>query len=249
MVMADMEQPRKTFVLTRGLYNKPSGDEVHSRLPEFLTHAEQSGTANRLTLARWLVSDNNPLTARVTVNRFWQQLFGIGLVKTTEDFGSQGEIPVHRELLDWLAAEFRESGWDVKHLIKLMVTSHTYRQSSKISGDAYERDPDNRFLARGARYRMPSWMLRDQALAVSGLLSTVDHGPPSIRTNPRVFGKRLHSETCGTSRIRARNFIAAVSTLFGAGSSRQRCSSIAPQGKPARSRPVARILRCMPCRH
>ena len=125
---------------------------------------------------------NHPLTARVTVNRFWQMLFGVGLVKTTENFGVQTEYPRYPELLDWLAAEFLESGWDVKGLIRAIVTSETYRRSSTISSFAeYERDPENRYLARGSRFRMPSWMIRDQALAVSGLL------------NPQMGGKAVYS--------------------------------------------------------
>jgi len=133
--------------------------------------------ADRLTMAQWLVSRNNPLTARVMVNRLWEQLFGIGLVRTSEEFGSQGELPFHPELLDWLAAEFMDSGWDVKHMLTLMVSSRAYRQSSKVATDLQERDPDNRLLARGPRFRPTGEMLRDQALAVSGLLSPKMYGP------------------------------------------------------------------------
>ena len=132
MVMADMPTPRKTFMLDRGLYNKP-GEEVFSGVPASLPPLAGGAPQNRLGLAQWLVSADQPLTARVTVNRFWQQLFGVGLVKTTEDFGVQGEMPKHLELLDWLAADFRESGWNVKGLIRRIVTSHAYRQSSKVS--------------------------------------------------------------------------------------------------------------------
>src|SRR5262249_9481409 len=131
MVMEDMPQPRKTFLLSRGQYNKPSA-EVTAAVPAKLPPLPPGAPANRLGLARWLVSAENPLTARVTVNRFWQQFFGVGLVKTAEDFGVQAEIPKHGELLDWLAAEFRDGGWDVKALVRLIVTSHTYRQSSKL---------------------------------------------------------------------------------------------------------------------
>ena len=155
-----------------------------------LFRSQTQSPTNRLDLARWLVSPENPLAARVTVNRFWQQFFGVGLVKTTEDFGVQGEKPSHPELLDWLATEFIRTGWDVKQLVRTIVTSATYRQSSKDSPVAaevrrrtstetlYQLDPDNRLLARGPRYRMPSWMLRDQALAASGLLVEKLGGPP-----------------------------------------------------------------------
>ncbi len=169
MVMQDQPQPRKTFLLERGLYNQP-GPEVTADVPAVLPRMAADLPANRLGLARWLVSAEQPLTPRVTVNRFWQQLFGIGLVKTTEDFGVQGEMPLQLDLLDYLAAEFRSSGWNVKALVRLIVTSHTYRQSSKLTPALAEHDPANRLLARGPRFRMPSWMLRDQALAASGLL-------------------------------------------------------------------------------
>ncbi len=246
MVMADMKERRKTFVLTRGLYNKPTDVEVASRLPGFLpgrtnvqdlqgTGPADQQSANRLTLARWLVADDNPLTARVTVNRFWQQVFGIGLVKTTEDFGTQGETPVHMDLLNWLAAEFRESGWDVKHLMRLIVTSHTYRQSSKVTGQqAYEQDPENRYLSRGARYRMPSWMLRDQALAVSGLLSPTAGGPAVNTYQPEgvweeaSFGKKTYKHDSGEKLYRRslytfwRRIIAP--TMFFDSASRQTCT-------------------------
>jgi hypothetical protein len=177
MVMEDRPSARETFVLARGLYNSP-GERVAPGVPARLPKLPAEAPANRLALARWLVSPQNPLTARVTVNRMWQTLFGVGLVKTTEDFGLQGERPVHPDLLDWLAAEFMASGWNVKHLQRLMVTSATYRQSSKVTPILLQRDPDNRLLARAPRYRLPSWMLRDQALAVSGLLVEKVGGPP-----------------------------------------------------------------------
>ena len=234
MVMEDMKTPRSSFVLERGLYNKP-GDEVARAFPKFLPQPKPSASQNnRLDLARWLVSDQNPLTARVTVNRFWQQLFGIGLVKTTEDFGRQGEIPIHMDLLNWLAADFRENGWNVKELIRKIVTSHTYRQSSKITAEAYEIDPKNRLLARGARYRLPSWMIRDQALAASGLLSTVDSGPSVNTYQPpgiweeASFGKKKYTQDSGEKLYRRslytfwRRIIAP--TMFFDSASRQSCA-------------------------
>ncbi len=129
-------------------------------------------------MARWLTSPDHPLTARVLVNHLWQICFGQGLVRTPEDFGLQGEQPTHPELLDWLAVECVESGWDVKHLLKLIVTSATYRQSSHVNETLLNRDPENRLLARGARFRLPAWMLRDAALKASGLLNPALGGPP-----------------------------------------------------------------------
>ncbi|MCI0455500.1 MAG: PSD1 and planctomycete cytochrome C domain-containing protein [Gemmataceae bacterium] len=175
MVMEERPTPRDTFVLIRGQYDK-YGEKVKPGIPACLPPPKEAPN-NRLGLARWLVDRSNPLTARVTVNRFWQTLFGTGLVKTTEDFGSQGEPPSHPELLDWLAVEFR-SDWDVKRLHRLIVTSAAYRQSSRVNADLLERDPDNRLLTRGPRGRLSSFALRDQALALSGLLVERRGGPP-----------------------------------------------------------------------
>jgi len=177
MVMGELPKPRQTFILDRGLYNQP-GKEVSAGVPLSLPPLGEGDPANRLGLARWLASPENPLMARVTVNRLWQQLFGIGLVKTAEDFGVQAETPIHRELLDWLAAEFRDSGWNLKALLRLILTSETYLQSSNVPPGLAEHDPNNRLLARGARFRMPSWMIRDNALAASGLLSGRIGGGP-----------------------------------------------------------------------
>jgi hypothetical protein len=154
----------------------------------------------RLELARWLVSDRNPLTARVIVNRYWEQLFGIGLVATSEEFGSQGELPTHPELLDWLASEFVESGWDTRALLELIVQSATYRQDSLASTDLHTRDPENRLLARGPRFRSSAEEVRDQALAIAGLLSRKRFGPPVKPPQPSsglsaAFGSMIDWET------------------------------------------------------
>lgn len=236
MVMNDMDTPRDSFVLQRGLYTQPT-DKVTAKTPEFLPrfNDDVNESSNRLDLANWLVDPNHPLPARVTVNRFWQQLFGIGLVKTTEDFGHQGEMPVHRELLDWLAAHFRDHGWDVKDLIRLIVSSHTYRQSAKITDPSLVAlDPDNRLLARGSRYRLPSWMLRDQALCVSGLLSPVTGGPAVNTYQPAgvweeaSFGKKIFSQDSGEKLYRRSLYVfwrrIIAPTMFFDSASRQACT-------------------------
>ncbi len=167
MVMQEMETPRPTFVLSRGEYDKPTEQVaagVPSRLPKL---AIDGGRADRLDLARWLVAPENPLTARVAVNRHWQVFFGQGLVKTAGDFGIQGARPTHPDLLDWLAVEFRDRGWQVKRLQRQLITSAAYRRSSQMPQGA---EPENRWLSRGPRFRLPAEMVRDQALAVSGLL-------------------------------------------------------------------------------
>jgi hypothetical protein len=179
MVMEEMTRPRDTFVLIRGEYDK-KGAKVSAGVPASLPALAKGAPNNRLGFARWLVDPANPLTARVAVNRFWQMYFGTGLVKTVEDFGSQGEWPSHPELLDWLATEFVRSGWDAKAIQRLIVTSATYRQSSRVDKTLLERDPDNRLLARGPRFRLSAGAIRDQALAVSGLL--VERlGGPSVK--------------------------------------------------------------------
>jgi mono/diheme cytochrome c family protein len=163
-------------ILFRGQYDQPR-DKVEAAPFGFLNALPEGAPKNRLGLAKWLVAKENPLTARVTVNRFWQELFGTGLVKTTEDLGVVGELPVNQELLDWLAVEFRESGWDVKKLFTLMVTSSAYRQSAETTPLKLERDPANRYLSRGPRFRMDAEMVRDYALATSGLLAKKVGGP------------------------------------------------------------------------
>jgi hypothetical protein len=179
MVMQDLKQPRETFVLVRGVWNQPDKEQpIDPGTPSILPPLPDDAPANRLTLARWLVSSENPLTPRVVVNRFWQQMFGQGLVTTPEDFGVQGERPSHPELLDWLAADFIESGWDVKRLLKTIVMSSTYQQSSVTTPERLEADPSNRWLSRAPRFRLSSLGLRDQALALSGLLVEQTGGPP-----------------------------------------------------------------------
>ena len=169
MVSEEMEKPRGSFILKRGEYDK-RGDLVQPGVLAVLPPLHAEGETNRLDFARWLVSPGHPLTARVTVNRFWQQFFGTGLVKTAGDFGAQGEAPSHPDLLDWLAAEFIGSGWDMKHMLHLMVTSATYRQRSTVTDTLLQVDPQNRLLARGPRFRLDAEMIRDQALYTSGLL-------------------------------------------------------------------------------
>jgi hypothetical protein len=177
MVMEEQPEPRETFVLVKGSYDKPA-DKVAARTLETLPPIPDDLKKDRLALAKWLFSPEHPLTARVAVNRWWQQFFGVGIVKTADDFGIQGERPGNPELLDWLAVEFRESGWNIKALHRLIVTSSTYRQSSKVTPELYERDPENRLLARGPRFRLPACVIRDQALAASGLLVEKIGGPP-----------------------------------------------------------------------
>ncbi len=182
MIMSDAK-PRPTKVLDRGDYLSPK-EEVPSATPAFLPAPAAGGPMNRVGFARWLVSADQPLTARVIVNRHWQTFFGLGLVKTSEDFGVQSEQPIQRELLDWLAVEFRESGWDVKRLHRLIVTSATYRQTSALTAQLRERDPENRLFARASRFRLPALILRDQALAASGLLVGTLGGKPVYPYQP-----------------------------------------------------------------
>ena len=169
MISGDLPQPRDAFVLIRGAYDK-KGDKVERGVPSILPPLPEGVPNNRLGLAQWLVAPNHPLTSRVIVNRYWQQFFGTGIVKTAEDFGAQGVWPTHPELLDWLATEFIRTGWDVKRMHKLMVMSGTYRQSSKVSPALLAKDPDNQLLARGPRFRLDAEVIRDSVLAISGLL-------------------------------------------------------------------------------
>ena len=177
LVMQELAKPPVTHLLKRGQYDAP-GEAVAADVPAFLPPLASDGPRNRLGLARWLTSPAHPLTARVEVNRLWAQGFGEGLVTTPNDFGTQGELPQHLELLDWLAVRLVERGWDLQHLLKLIVTSATYRQSSAATMELLQRDPENRLFARGPRFRLSAEMIRDQALAVSGLLVDKRGGPP-----------------------------------------------------------------------
>ncbi|MBM3783416.1 MAG: DUF1553 domain-containing protein [Acidobacteria bacterium] len=205
MVMADLDKPRETFMLARGDYRN-KGEKVGPATPGVLPPLGAQGSVDRLALARWLVDPKHPLTARVAVNRFWQNLFGIGLVKSSENFGTQGEPPSHPELLDWLAAEF-SAKWDVKALHRMIVTSATYRQTSAASPGLVERDPENRLLARMSRFRLPAELVRDNALASAGLLNAKIGGPSSYPYQPEgiweeiargeIFSAQVYKESTG----------------------------------------------------
>ena len=179
LIFKEADKPREAFMLKRGQYDQPA-EAVTRRTPGFLPDMDPSLPQNRLGLARWLVDPAHPLTARVNVNRFWQQFFGTGIVKTAEDFGSQGDPPSHPDLLDQLAIDFVESGWDVRALIKQVVMSSTYRQASQLTSKKAQLDPANRLMSRGPRFRMDAEMLRDQALFVSDLL-VEQVGGPSVK--------------------------------------------------------------------
>ena len=204
--MDSIKKRRKTRVLSHAVYDAPKGEELLTGTPSVLPVLEKRGKiADRLDLARWLTSTKNPLPSRVTVNRIWQMLFGRGLVKTSNDFGVQGSHPTHPDLLDYLAVDFMENGWDLKKLIKQIVMSRTYRQSSKTTEEHLNIDPLNLFFARAPRYRLPSWMLRDQALAASGLLNTTLGGPAVRPYQPvglwaeATFGKIRYKQDKGAA--------------------------------------------------
>jgi hypothetical protein len=182
MVMREKPKPKDTFVLMRGAYDKPDKSrKVERAIPEALGHLPAGAPQDRLGLAQWLVADDNPLVARVAVNRLWEFLFGTGIVRTSEDFGMQGEYPSHRELLDWLAVEFRSTGWDQKRMLELLATSRTFRQSSRVDPAAHEKDGDNRLLSHFPRRRMAAEAIRDQALYTAGLL-VERFGGPSVKS-------------------------------------------------------------------
>ena len=249
MIMDELPKPRETFILNKGNYESRTDVQVVGALPAVFAGAraarppipENAGgppappsRINRLDLARWLVSPENPLAARVAVNRAWQAFFGVGLVKTAEDFGKQGEQPSHPELLDWLATEFVSRGWEVKAMHRLIVTSATYRQSSRVTPALQERDPENRLLARGPRYRLPSWMLRDQALAAAGLLvekrggASVKPYQPAGIWEEATFGKKAYDQDHGAKLYRRSLYvywrrIVGPTSFFDAGA-RQVCT-------------------------
>ena len=242
MIMDEVKERRETFVLNRGNYESRTDVKVVGAVPSLFRRPPASTTAtteaggpiNRLDLARGLVSPQNPLAARVTANRAWQAFFGTGLVKTAEDFGVQSEPPSHRELLDWLATDLVARGWDMKALHRVIVTSATYRQDSRVTPDRFERDPENRLLARGPRHRMPSWMLRDQALAAAGLLVD-DRGGPAVKPyqpdgiwEEATFGKKTYRQDQGAALYRRSLYvfwrrIVGPTTFFDAGA-RQVCT-------------------------
>jgi len=197
MIMQDLPQPRDTFILSRGQYDLPT-EKVTPAVPAQFGALPAGLPANRLGLAKWLVDEKNPLTSRVVVNRFWQHYFGTGIVKTIEDFGLQGEWPTHPELLDWLATDFIASGWDVKALQRMIVTSAAYRQSSRSSDTLNQRDPENRLLARGPRFRLEAETIRDNALAASGLLVPTIGGP-SVRPYQPDLWKEVSYGGAGNS--------------------------------------------------
>ncbi len=232
MVMRDRSEPRATHVLLRGAWDKP-GEEVEAGTPSALA-ALEGAPKDRLGLARWIVDPSNPLTARVAVNRLWQKAFGEGLVHTLDNFGAQGENATHPQLLDWLARRYIDSGWDTKALLRLMVTSATYRRSSACSPELREADPQNRWLARASRFRLPAAVLRDQALFAAGLLVEKQGGPPVKPYHPSgvwedvSFGRLIYAQGSGEDLYRRSLYTfwrrtAAPANLFDV-SLRQRCS-------------------------
>ncbi len=243
MIMDQLPKPRDTVLLVRGNYEAKTEKKAFGAVPAIFRGAAagqgtEAARMNRLDLARWLVSPENPLAARVTVNRVWQAFFGTGFVKTAEDFGVQSEPPSHPELLDWLATEFVASGWDMKKLHRLIVTSATYRQSSKRTPASHERDPENRLLARGPRQRLPSWMIRDAALAAAGLLDETRGGPAVRPYQPpgiweeATFGKKTYEQDHGSALYRRSLYvfwrrIVGPTTFFDAGA-RQVCTVKVP---------------------
>jgi hypothetical protein len=191
------EKRRVTKVHRRGNF-LDQGEPVEPSTPSFFPPLPKNAPRDRLAVARWLMAPENPLTARVAVNRHWAQFFGRGLVETQEDFGAQGQPPSHPELLDWLACEFRDSGWSMKALCRLIVTSATYRQSSGVSPEQFQKDPHNRPLARGPRFRLEAEMIRDSALEASGLLSTKMHGPSVMPHQPEGIWRSTYNTATWT---------------------------------------------------
>ena len=188
--MGDFPEPRPTYILNRGVYDA-HGDPVEPNVPESIFAMPEGLPANRDGLAQWLIHPDNPLTSRVTVNQIWYLMFGRGIVETVEDFGSQGSLPSHPELLDWLAVDFQENGWNLKRLIRQMVTSATYRQSSVVRPELREIDPGNYLLASGPRYRRSAEMIRDNILSTSGLLDAKVGGPSTFPYQPPGLWKEV----------------------------------------------------------
>ena len=202
MVMRESSTPRETHILNRGQYDQPL-NQVDPGVPSVFASLPNSGAMSRLELAQWLIDSENPLTARVTVNQLWQLLFGTGLVSTPADFGAQGALPTHPELLDWLAVEFIESDWDTKYLIKKLVMSATYRQRSSTSPKLLNQDPNNTYLSRGPRFRLQAEFIRDAALQVSGLLSDRVGGPSVKPYQPAGLWKEVshYGSTPATAQV------------------------------------------------
>jgi hypothetical protein len=207
MVLDDREEPRETHILVRGVWDQ-KGKTVRPGLPVALGGAANPNPTTRLDLAKWLVSGKHPLTARVIVNHLWQLMFGAGLVRTPDDFGLQGEHPTHPDLLDWLAVELVDSGWDIKHMLRLMVTSRAYQQSSHVDQEWLDKDPYNKLLGRSPRHRLPSWMLHDAVLKTGGLLNPIQGGPPVKPYQPSgiwqdiFMGRFTYVPSPGTARYR-----------------------------------------------
>ncbi|QDV36689.1 PSD1 and planctomycete cytochrome C domain-containing protein [Tautonia plasticadhaerens] len=202
LVWKEMAEPKPAFILNRGEYDQP-GDPVGRSVPSFLPPLPEGAPVDRLGLASWLVDRSNPLTARVAANRLWQQVFGVGLVKTSEDFGAQGETPSHPELLDWLAVQFQDDGWDVKEFMRRLVTSNTYRRSSRATPELLARDPKNRLYARGPRFRLDAETIRDQALFVGGLLVEQVGGPSVKPPQPSGLWEAVGYTSSNTAQFRA----------------------------------------------
>jgi hypothetical protein len=202
LVFKEAANPRPAYILKRGEYDQ-RGEQVSRGTPAFLPPMPADLPRDRLGLARWLVAPGHPLTARVAVNRFWQQIFGTGIVKTAEDFGSQGEPPSHPELLDWLAVQFQEDGWDVKHFMKRLVMSATYRQSSRVTKDKLAADPANRLLSRGPRFRLDAEMLRDQALFAAGMFVERVGGPSVKPPQPPGLWEAVGYTSSNTAKFTA----------------------------------------------
>ena len=206
-VLTERESPRSTYILVRGVWDAKGDDVSPGVLPAVLPR-DADKVPTRLELAKWLVDRENPLTARVITNQVWQLFFGAGLVRTPSDFGMQGESPTHPELLDWLAVDFMESGWDLKHLVRQIVTSQTYQQDSSVTPELIEQDPENRLLARGARFRLPSWMIRDTYLHYSGLINPTIGGPPVFPYQPpgvwydQFMGRFTYTPSIGPAQYR-----------------------------------------------